>query len=1113
MSTAPSHLGRYSVEGEIGRGAMGIVYAARDDALDRPVAIKVLPDDFARDPERMTRFRREARLLAALSHPNIAAVYNLEHAADGPLILVMELIEGQNLGDAVRDHRMPVDELLSVGAQVCSALEAAHGRGIIHRDLKPQNIRRTMAGVVKVLDFGLAQRMEACMPDDAPLPGPAPDGATIQMPTQTGVITGTPGYMSPEQARGLPQDVRTDIFALGCTLFSCATGKPPFLGDTVMACLAATISEEPDWSRLPDDVPEGVREFLRRCMEKDTERRLVSASEARAMIESLRARRTRADVAPAIPGNLPRQLTHFVGRLREIDDLKELITSESLITLTGVGGCGKTRLALKVASETTTTFPDGTWYVELAPLKHGDRVPSAVARTIGVREEPGRALTETIVEHLRAANALLILDNCEHLLRACGDLATELLQNCAHLKIVATSREALGVAGEAIWQVPSLSIPQTAERVSAVDALDFEAVQLFAERAKTAQRGFALDDAMAPLVAGICRRLDGIPLAIELAASRARVLSLDQIHAKLDDRFRLLAGGGRTALERHRTLRATMEWSYKLLSPEEQEVLQQISVFAGSWTLDATVAVCGNGMDEFEALDVLTHLVDKSLVQVDDAVMDERRYRLLETVREFAHDELNRGDTTSHVHDRHLAHYRGLAEEAEGKLRGPEQVRWIERLQLDHENLIAALRWCGSIENGGTIGLQLSSALWWFWMVRGHFALGRRLLHDALHREGAQESTAERAAALNGACALAGIQGDYAAAQEFAEESLAIARRLDDRFGMARCLNNLGLIATRLGDYERARACHEESLALRREFDDAAGVATSLNNLGVLAMDRGDLDDARKRFEESLKIQRELGNQHDAAVLLSNLGLVAHRHGAPETARSFYEESLQLHRELGNDHGVAEVLNALGTAALAAGNHVRAGEHFAESLEIHESQGNRKGIAEELNNLGSVALERYDFPRARELFEKSLGLLRELGSPRGIATSLSNLGLLAMDEGNLTAARAPYLESLSIRSDLQDERGLTRLFEDLSQLASASGSAELAAFLQGRADARRTELGLQLSVIETPRHDRALQATRTALGEEQYKRHHQIGVSIPCGDAVSRVRTWLEGDA
>ena len=461
------------------------------------------------------------------------------------------------------------------------------------------------------------------------------------------------------------------------------------------------------------------------------------------------------------PDNLPLQLTSFVGREREMAQVRELLEDNRLLTFTGPGGSGKTRLALVVASGLGRGFEDGVWLVELASLSDPELVPQAVASVLGVRETPGTPLVDSLRIHLGSRGVLLVLDNCEHLVEACASLAEALLHSCPNLRILATSREALGVSGETIFAIPPLSLPDP-RRLPALESLPrYEATRLFVERAKAARHGFSLTEGNAMAVAQVCYRLDGIPLAIELAAARIRVLSAEQISSRLDDSFRLLTGGGRSALAHQRTLRTAMDWSHELLSEEEQAMLRRLSVFAGGFTLEAAETVgTGEGIEGDEILDLLASLVDKSLVLVDQ--QEEIRYRLLETVRQYGREKLEESGEAERVRRRHANYYLALAEEAERGLSGSDQAPWLARLETEHDNLRAALRW--SLGGGeAEPGLGLAAALWSFWYTRGHLSEGRRWLESAVFENG-RLRTRTKARALGGAGYIALFQGEYEAA-------------------------------------------------------------------------------------------------------------------------------------------------------------------------------------------------------------------------------------------------------------------------------------------------------------------------------------------------------------
>jgi non-specific serine/threonine protein kinase len=646
-----------------------------------------------------------------------------------------------------------------------------------------------------------------------------------------------------------------------------------------------------------------------------------------------------AGLPPGIPSNnLPRQLTSFIGREREIAEIKNLLATVLLLTLTGSGGCGKTRLALKVAEDLMSQFPDGVWFVELAALSDLAFVAQAVAGALGVGERPGSPLVNTLIDHLGSKNVLLVLDNCEHMIDACAALSESLLRSCPNLRILATSRESLGIGGERAWRVPSLSMPDPV-RMSPIsagtsDLTQYEAVRLFIDRAAAA--GFKATKGNAPTIALICHRLDGIPLAIELAAARAKALSVEQIADHLDDRFRLLTGGGRTAPPRQKTLLATMDWSYGLLSEAERVLFRRLSAFVGEFTLPAAEEVCADGIGRDEILDLLTHLVAKSLVAVKEE-RGEARYRLLETIRQYARSRLLESGEESVLRGRHRDWFLSLAERAEPELRGPDQGMWLDRLELEHDNLRAALAW--SRESGeAEEALRLAGALWWFWYARGYWNEGRTWLEGALS-EGSGTSASVRAKALNGAGLLARDQGDYGRAEMLCEESLALFRKLGDKRGIAWSLRNLGFVVWSRGDNERAGMLSEGSLALFREIGDKWGIANSLRILGLVARRQGDYGRAAELGEGSLALSREIGDGWGIARSHSFLGYVAFGRGDYERASMLYRDGLAMSRELKDKWDFDWCLKGLAGVAEAEGQLGQAARLFGAEEALREAIG------------------------------------------------------------------------------------------------------------------------------------------------------------------------------
>jgi predicted ATPase/class 3 adenylate cyclase len=745
----------------------------------------------------------------------------------------------------------------------------------------------------------------------------------------------------------------------------------------------------------------------------------------------------------AFAHNLPRQLTSFVGREQEMAEVRRLLGTTYLLTLTGVGGAGKTRLALQVAAEIPEEYPDGVWLVELAALSDPDYVPQAVASALGVREVPGRPLVTTLLDYLQRKKLLLILDNCEHLIAACARLAEAILRAGQNLRMLATSREALNIPGEVAWRVPSLLLPEFRNLPPLEELTRFESVRLFIERATAAQPSFTLTRENATWVAALCRQLDGIPLAIELAAARVPAMAVEQIAARLDDRFRLLGRANRSSLPRHQTLRAVMDWGYQLLSEQEQRVFRRLSVFMGGWSLEAAEAVCGGeGIEAFDILDLLTQLVFKSL-----AVMDEQqgdvRYRALETVRQYGLDKLRESKEADLIHRRHRDYFLRLAEQAKPELSGKNQGLWLDRLEREHDNLRAALAW-STAGGEAEVGLRLATAISRFWSVRGYFEEWRKSLTDILSRPDAVTSTAVRAEALSEAGRLAWRQGDHVQARAFYEESLAIRRARGDRLGIAQALSNLGIIAREQGDHAAARALTEESLEMRRAVGDRLGVAYALNNLGLIAREQGEYAAARALHEESLAIKRELGDKMGMAYAFNNLGLVASAEGDYAQARSFYQQSLALSRELGDKGGI---------------------------------------ISYALNNLGNVAYLQGDHEAACALLEESLAIKRELGDKSGTAYTLNVLGRAVREQGNHALAGSLLVESLGIRRELEDKLGMAECLEGLAGLAEAQGQHERAAQLFGAAEALRGMIGAPIPPSDRAAHDRYVASTRASLDE------------------------------
>jgi predicted ATPase/class 3 adenylate cyclase len=593
----------------------------------------------------------------------------------------------------------------------------------------------------------------------------------------------------------------------------------------------------------------------------------------------------------ATPNNLPQQVTSFIGRGRELADVKGLLGKTRLLTLVGAGGIGKTRLSLQAAADAMDDFPDGVWFVELAPLTDAQRVPQAVASVLGVKEEAGRPVIEALLKHLQNRQLLLVLDNCEHLVQACAELVSQVVQAAPKLKVLASSREHLRTAGEQIYAVPALSLPEADRALTAESLMQFEAARLFIERAVAAQPAFEASDRNAAAITDICLRLDGIPLALELAAARVRALPVDALAARLGDRFRLLGGGDRAALPRQQTLRALIDWSYDLLTEAERTVLRRLAVFAGGWTLEAAEAVAAAGdVNESDVLDLLARLVEKSLVVMAPTG---GRYRLLDTVRQYAQERLEESSEGDAARDRHLAFYLAFAEKARPELVGREQGAWLALLDVEHENLLAA-----HARAGGEAGLRLVYAVSTYWLNRGLLALGHRVMVEALKRAG--DPSPARCRALFDAGHLCCFMARYEEAQEYLEESLAIARETADRRMVAMVLQPLGLASMGQGKLAAARGHLEEALALARALGDKRELAAALNAAAQLARLQGKLDAAEPLYADVVALARELDDRESIAIGLLNLAMVSVGRGVVDRARSMLLEVIAIAEETGS---------------------------------------------------------------------------------------------------------------------------------------------------------------------------------------------------------------------
>jgi predicted ATPase/DNA-binding CsgD family transcriptional regulator len=796
--------------------------------------------------------------------------------------------------------------------------------------------------------------------------------------------------------------------------------------------------------------------------------------------------------------NLPFQRTIFIGRETELASIGRLFgVGRRLVTLTGAGGCGKTRLALHVAAGLAPDYAGGVWWVDLAKLGDVSLLPNAIATALAIKEAQGERLLDIVARRLRHAPSLLLLDNCEHMIADCAALVHELLDVCPSLSCLTTSREPLSVDGEIAWRVPALRLP--AEGASIASMAATEAVQLFADRASLVQQDFRITDQNAESIAAICIRLDGIPLAIELAAARMRMLTADQILAGLKDRFRLLTGGTRTTLPRHRTLRASVDWSYGLLSEEERIVLRRIAVFAGGFGLDAVEPVCTDGdVTSERVLDILTALVDRSLVHVEEGA-PVARYHLLETIRQYASDRLIESGETETIRTRHLRFFLALAERMQPELEGPGLFEALSRLDVEHGNIRAALDW--SLETqAGTERFRLASALWLFWLLRGHLTEGKRRCELALQASEAPPSV--RAPTLIGLGQLLILRGDLAEAATVARAALETARAQQDRRLEGRALDTLAY-STAFLDPPAAPRLFEQSISVSREAKDGAFVADALNGLGISHYLAGDYRSATTSLLEGVASSRESGNAATLTIGLAVLGYCLALQGRLARAQTCLRESLATARRLRDRAFTAQSLFSLGFIDALRGEPVRAEALLEQSIDIaRESSPLMVAFALLTHGLARYVAGDLDGSQAR--LEEALALARKMALPWVTAWSLASLGNVARMSGKLDEARQQIDEALAVakssglRTDLPIDAA-ARLAREMSDLETAESLHH---------DALRVAHEIN-SVLLMPAHLEGL-AGLAGLGERSHEAARLLGAAEAAREAYSLARCAAE---
>ncbi len=748
--------------------------------------------------------------------------------------------------------------------------------------------------------------------------------------------------------------------------------------------------------------------------------------------------------------NLPGQLTSLVGRERETAVACTLLRRPGvcLLTLTGTGGVGKTRLALQMAYELHEDFANGICFVSLAPLNDSDLVIPAIAQALGLAEKADQSPLTQLKIYLQDKHLLLLLDNFEQVAEAATHLV-ELLQSCPHLKALVTSRALLHVRGAYEFFVPPLTLPDLKRLPDSEVLSQNEAIALFVQRAQAIKHDFQINDINAGFIAEVCVQLDGLPLAIELAAARIRLFSPQKLLERLEHRLQVLTGGADDLPERQQTLHNTLQWSYDLLDADEQRLFRWLSLFVGGCTLEAIEAIAHTlGGRTTHVLDGVTSLLNNHLLYYQEQSDGESRLMMLETIHEYGLDTLAESGEMEEAQQAHVAYYLTLAEKSDLELRSVRQPEWLARLKREYENLRAALKWTQD-NRKFELGLRLAGALGLFWYMRGYLSEGRAWLEELLSCDsngGYVVSTDIRAKALNSVGMLVAEQGDYGRAALLVEESMGLFQALGDKRGRAAALNIRGIVAKLQGNYTYSVTLYEESLSLQREMDNKRGIAVALNNLAAISQEQGNYKRALELGEESLAIKRESGDKHSIAQSLVNLGDLARKRGDAARASLLVEESLQLFRELEDT----------------------------------------RGIALALNNLGEVERDLGSYAHAAEVLETSIVLYRELGNKWGIALALCSLGDVILAIGELDRAKAIYRESLALYQVENNTVGMIACLNGMAGVAAAQGEPLLAARVWGIAETQRSAVGVPISLGEHAHYERLVTVARGLIGERAF---------------------------
>ncbi len=1070
--------GNYRLVSLLGQGGYAEVYLGQHVRFKQQAAIKVLHAHLSE--QEAQHFQQEAETIATLSHPGIIRVLDFD-VQEGMPFLVMDYASGGTLRRRYpKGSLVPLPVIVSSVKQVADALQYAHDQKFIHRDVKPENMLLGRRQEVLLSDFGIATIAHS----------------TSSLSTSAEGTSGTLAYMAPEQIEGHSRPA-SDQYALGVVVYEWLCGERPFEG-SMSELIAQQLSVPPPSlrERVPT-IPGEVEQVVLKALAKDPKQRFPRVQDfATALQAACKADSSCGQTLPVLSSayatqdrharthNLPAQLTPFIGRQQDVAAICHLLgdTDVRLLTLFGTGGIGKTRLAIQVASELADDFVDGVSFISLDPVMEPDLVLPTIAQTLTIKEREGLPPLEVVHQFLQDKQMLLLLDNFEQIVAAAPHVE-HLLSHCPQLTVLVTSRAVLHIQGEQVFPVAPLAVPDLSRDLAPEGIAQSAAVALFMQRARSLLPSFQLTAANARAIAELCIRLDGLPLAIELAAARVRLLPPQALLTRLSQRLQLLTSGPRTLPARQQTLRKTIQWSYDLLGPEEQALFRRLAVFAGGWTLEAVEAL-GKGVStaNLDVMNALASLLDHSLIQQREQEAEEPRFRMLQTLREYGLEVLAATGELQSTQAKHAHIFLRLSELAEPELRGPSQTVWIERLEQEHDNLRAALEW--ALEDVADEqaaarrdpALRLSAVLWPFWEIRGHYSEASTFLERALARS-EEASISLRVKVLQAGAGVAIHYCDYARAEEMA-----------------------GLC-----------------LSLYQEQGNTRGIGDCLGLLVNCAMVKGKMTEAIALSEERVRLMRQVGEPGEVADALFSLADMFCRRGDLVRGQPLFEEALLLYRKAGNDLGVATtlILSAipLWWFSLADAETIQTIRHrLQEAQAIFTRLGSRYWIAYCFWLGALVALSEGETARAESLAQESLTIFREIGDRWNVAWALHALGTVEAQRGEMTEARSLYQQSLALTLELGDKFHTPFILEDLAGVLVTLGELARAAQVGGAVEALREETGASPALVDRASYEQAMATARAQLGEEAFVVAWAWGRATPLEQVITDVFK-MEGEA